>query len=433
MIDPLGIGYLSSYLKKVGHVVDIVQTKEEDIKSKIIGYLPEILAYSVTTGKHKLYKELDNQIKLWYDAKSVFGGPHVTFFPQYITGEDIGIRGEGFDAFPELVSCIEKGKDFGGLQNIVYQGKVNSLRPIKDKFGLLFPDRELMYKYPKNRNNPIKNIMCSFECPMSCTYCYNPKYKELYGITRSEIRKVNSVIEEVRQLEKYPLDLIFFQDDVFPIDNQKWIDEFVMNYRMRTNKKPFHIQIRIEMLTEDIVKKLKDAGLHGVTFAIESGNEGIRRTILNRKMTEETIIKGAELLNKHGIKIRTENIIGIPQETLKDMENTIKLNAKCKPDIAWASVYQPYPGTSLGDQCIEKGLFDGNLDNISETFFDTYRLKSNNTKQIERFQKLFSLMVLFSKYLWCFEPFLYLPLDKVYSLIYKKCKTYLYKKRLYAT
>ena len=435
LIDVLGIGYLSSYLKQAGHEVDIVQTKEEDVFEKIETYDPDMVCYSVTTGKHVFYRELNKQIRRYYpDIISVFGGPHITFFPQFCNDPDIdiGVRGEGFDAIVDIANAYEKCHDLLSIDNVVWKKTIRPLRPLKDKATLLFPDRELMYKYYKNYNNPIKNVMASFLCPMDCKYCYNPKYKEMYGIKRSEIRPVVLVIEEVQRLEKYPLDLLFFQDDIFPIYDRDWIASFISGYKL-TKMTPFHIQVRIEMVNEQVIKDLKSVGLHGVTFAIESGNEELRRSLLNRKMSNETIINGAKILKDHDVRVRIENMVGIPNETWADMKSTLKLNTRCKPDIAWASLFQPYPGTELGDKCISSGLFDGDIDDIGGSFFDTYRLKADNPKRIERLQKLFALIVMIPPLYWLAKPLASLPFDKFYRKVYQWVKTYLYEKRLYQT
>lgn len=427
LIDPLGIGYLSSYLKLNSINVDIVKTKKEDIDLKIKDYQPDVFAYSITTGKHIYYKELNKKLKEKYpNVVSVFGGPHVTFFPQYIDSPEMnyGIRGEGFRAFPELVSALDSCLNKQFIDNVVTSDHTSPLRPLIDKSNLLFPDRELMYKYPENRDNPIKNVMCSFQCPMNCGYCFNPKYKEMYGIKESEIRPVDSVIEEIRQLKEYPLDLIFFQDDIFPIYKSGWLSEFCDKYDFGI---PFHIQIRIEMLNEDIVKDLKAVGLHGVTFAIESGNEVLRRSVLGRQIADSTIYKGAELLRKYGIKFRAENMIGIPNESMETALQTLDMNLKCKPTIAWASVFQPYPGTKLGDQ-----YTSANIDEITDSFFEGYILDVPNHKQYSRLQKLFPIIVE--------NPFLRryvkvlanLPMDKLYYKLFLWYKKKLYTKKLYA-
>jgi radical SAM superfamily enzyme YgiQ (UPF0313 family) len=185
------------------------------------------------------------------------------------------------------------------------------------------------------------------------------------------------------------------------------------------------------MITNDIINKLKAVGLHGVTFAIESGNIDLRMGLLKRKMSDSIIINAADILHQNGIKLRTENMIGIPHETYDTAMETLKLNIQCKPDIAWASIYQPYPGADLGDKCIEENLFDGDMDELADSFFDTYRLKSKFSKQFTRLQKIFSLIVMFPKLIYISKFLTSMSLDSFYKEVYKRVKLYLYQKRLY--
>lgn len=432
VIDPLGIGYLSTYAKKAGHEIDLIQYKKENLLSKVRDYDPDILAYSVTTGKHTLYKQVDRELKesLLFNPQTVYGGPHVTFFPQFIWGDDIGVRGEAFEAFPELLNRLDNKQEIGTMRNLALEGLATPLRLLFDKTKLLHPDRELMYKYRENRDNPIKNVMCSHYCPAQCPYCYNIKYKQMYNLYGSDIRPVPSVIDEIEQLRQYPLELIFMQDDIFPIYKDEWLAEFCDQYK--SIGIPFHIQVRAEMITDDRIRQLKEVGLHGVTFAIESGNQKLRQEVLKRKMTDETILNASGIIHKYGIRLRTENMIGIPDETIETAMETIRLNIKCKPDIGWASLFQPYPGTDLHDKCLADGLFDdANMDTLSNSFFDTYRIKSKDADKFIRLQKLFSLFVAYPQLLFLSKILIKLPLDRLYKWVYKRVKVYLYQRRLY--
>jgi len=275
----------------------------------------------------------------------------------------------------------------------------------------------------------MKYVMCSIGCPYSCAYCANDGYKKLYGRSTLQLRPVDEVMSEIEELREYPLEFIFMQDDVFPLYNPDWLVEFCDAYE--AIKVPFHIQLRIEMLAEPALERLKSVGLHSVTFAIESGNEQLRRDVLKRYMTDDTIISGAELLHKYDIKFRTENMLGIPAETWDTVMETIKLNRRCKPTLAWASLYQPYPGTELGDKCIKDGTFDGNINEIEACFFDRYVLDVPDAKRYERLQRLFSFAVRYlivEKLLWLLTR---LPLNRIYYRIYRKYKQFIHDTKLY--
>jgi len=259
---------------------------------------------------------------------------------------------------------------------------------------------------------------------MSCTYCYNKQYRQLGYQVR--IRPVDSVIEECEKLIKdYPTQLIWFQDDTFPVYREDWLQAFCDGYSHRV-KTPFHLQVRVEMLNEKRIKLLKEAGLHGVTFAVETADDIARHDLLGRSMDNNTIVNQAKLLQQYNIKFRIENMLGIPGETLESALQTLDLNITCHPDIGWASLFTPYPGTDLGDYCQKENLIDGDFDG---DFFTHATLKLKDKKQIERLQKLFGLICAVPQ-LRPLAPLLTrLPFE--YQGIYKWVKKWLYNRRLY--
>jgi hypothetical protein len=51
----------------------------------------------------------------------------------------------------------------------------------------------------------------------------------------------------------------------------------------------------------------------------------------------------AALYGKHGVKLLTENVLGVPGEMFETALDTLRVNMKIKPDIANASLFAPYP------------------------------------------------------------------------------------------
>src|SRR3990167_2503356 len=101
---PLGILYLSSSLKKAGHDVCICEPSRQGIDDRIQQIKPDIIGYSLRTGFHRYYIDLNKKLKKKFKFFSVFGGPHATFFPEMINeeGVDCVALGECDSAFVEL-------------------------------------------------------------------------------------------------------------------------------------------------------------------------------------------------------------------------------------------------------------------------------------------------------------------------------------------
>jgi len=165
----LAFGYLSAYLKAAGHFVRLIKTDDQIGLASLLKSCPDVLCYSVTTGYHKYYEDIHARLcaSLGSDVLGVFGGPHPTFFPSYCgpRAHAVTVRGEGFEAVVDIVNSYEKS---GMVDPQIPNTNLNPLRPQIDKDTLLRPDRELMYTYISNYNNPIKNVMCSFGCMFAC-------------------------------------------------------------------------------------------------------------------------------------------------------------------------------------------------------------------------------------------------------------------------
>jgi len=433
--EPFGIMYLSSYLKKNGHSCFFVDTKfEKNIEKEIQDISPEIIAYSITTGEHKFYLELNRTLKKKFKFFAIFGGPHCTFFPElvYKDGVDAICRGEGELAFLELANNLENGKDIIGIKNLwikkngnVYKNELRSL--IDDLDTLPFPDRDLITKYSYYKKMHRRFILTGRGCPYNCSYCFNHVYNKLYQGKGKVIRKrsVENVIGELKLLkDKYVPKRFQFVDDTLNLDLE-WLLDFCTAYKKEIDM-PFTIHMRVNLVNEEMVKAIKNAGCATVVTATESGNEHIRNAILKRGISEEQTINAANLFNKYGLKTFIQNIVGLPDETLDMAFETMSLNIKCKPTYGWMSIFQPYPKTELCQYSKEKGYFDGNFDSIEETLFGKSVMRIKNIKEMERLRDLFSLGVAYPFSIPLIKILIKLPLDPFYKVLWHIYRAYCY-------
>ena len=120
----LGIMYLSGTLKKHGHEVDIVIGSEfNEIGPCLRSFQPDVVGFSIMTGDHHWAANVASKIKAEFDATILFGGPHVTFFPDFIHEEcvDAIIRGDGELACLDFMNCIEGKQEFSKVKNLWYK------------------------------------------------------------------------------------------------------------------------------------------------------------------------------------------------------------------------------------------------------------------------------------------------------------------------
>lgn len=378
IVEPLGLLFLASIIHERGWNVDISlinEAQDSNLAQKVCQNDYDLVGLSIYTGFHKEMFKLSDHLRS-RGLKTIIGGPHATYFTQdCLSHSDFVVKGEGLKSIKGILNgSIREG--------IVFTNELINQIPQ--------PYREPLYKaYPEFAKNPIKNVMSSFGCPYKCSYCYNDSYRELYPGFKLRYRPVKDIIGECKELKRYPLNLIYFEDDCFGL-NFQWLEEFVSLYKPLNI--PFHCQIRPEMISRERVLMLKEANCHGITLAIETFDEEIRSSLLKRNYSNNEIVSSCNLIKEHGIKLRTEQMLGVPLTTIEDELNLLKLNIQIKPEIAWTSIFSPYLGTHLGDMCRREGLYSGNNDDLDGSFF--YQSHLNFTQ--ERLDQTNSLHKVFS-------------------------------------
>lgn len=437
MYERLGIMTLSSILKKSGHSVRLLLTEELSEKkcvAKVKEYKPDILAYSITTGEHNYYIDLNRMIRSHYDCFSIFGGPHPTFKPEMIEkdGVDAICRGEGDICFLELVERMEKGKDFYDIPNLWFKkpnGDIvrNEIGPLVENLNdLPFPDRQLFYDAdPALRFNGKKMFMSMRGCPNQCTYCFNHVYNKMTeGKGKMlRVRSVDNIIAEIKEVkDKYFLDCVFIDDDTFLIKPEGWLEDFAEKFSKEI-RLPLFCNGRANLIYEDKMGELlKKMNCQTMCLGVECANNEVSTKLLKRYIPNEQIVKACQILHKYKIKILTQNLVGLPiDDPLKvDME-TLDFNIKIKPNYAWSSILYPYPETELGKLAIQKGMFDENFDKIHVSNKTDSALDFGDPEiklKIVNLHKLFGIIVQFPFLRPATDFLISLPLTRLYTWIY---------------
>lgn len=367
--EMIGPQYISAVLKSHGFetTLSVGYTESSIVKIKD----GDIVAFSVMTGMEGWALNIAREIKKKRKIKTVFGGPHTTYFPDLIRedGCDVICRGEGEYAMLEFVKSVENGTNDTSIKNLWFKNKDDIIsNPLRELVGNLdeiyFPDRELYYDaYDYFCNNSTKYVIAGRGCPFACTFCFNDQMKEMYNGLGKYVRwrSPQNVIHEIRNLQlRSKVDSIFFMDDTFSL-NKKWLQQFLPLYKTEINI-PFLCLVRADTIDEEICDLLANANCQIVGFGIESGDENLRNKVLKKKVTDEQIYRTASLLKKYHIKFMTFNMVGFPGETLVQAFKTVEINIQIGTDYPRCGVFTPYPGTILGDMVKKMGLLEGKID-----------------------------------------------------------------------
>lgn len=182
------------------------------------------------------------------------------------------------------------------------------------------------------------NMAASRGCPFHCNWCAKP----ISG-NRFHLRAASAVAEEMALLKRLGVEHIWFGDDVFAL-NHHWVREFAEEVAKRDAAIPFKVQSRADLMREETVLQLKAAGCAEVWMGVESGSQAILDA-MDKGITPDTVIIACNRLRNAGIRACFFLQFGYPGETWTELQETIALVRKLRPDDIGISFSYPLPGT----------------------------------------------------------------------------------------
>lgn len=372
---PLGLLHLASSIQKyTSNDVDVLDTQptkltyiqlEKYLKDKLYDIVGiSVMTFTLIDSYHtaKLVK------KVMPKAKVIMGGPHVHLYPLETINldcVDFAFMGEADLSFIKFLQNLENGTNFQEILGLVYRN--NNKEIVKNNFPLLnnldeipFPDRNLLninrYNSLLSRGSLSTTIISSRGCPFKCAFCDRP----LSPITSYfRYRSANNVVDEICECIELGIKDFLFYDDTFTV-NKKRVFEICEEINKRHLNIRWDIRTRVDLVNEEMLKSLKKAGCQAIHYGVESGNDKILKAIkkgFTTKKAKETFY----LTKKHKIDTLAYFMIGLPSETLSDIQNTFDLAKNINPDYAHFTIFSPYPRTELYYLGLEKGIIKKDL------------------------------------------------------------------------
>lgn len=409
-----GIAYLSAVLKQSGHETSLLNINEQlgfpldfrRIKQCVCEYRPDLIAFSVVTNQYKFAEQIAADIRTYYDAPMICGGIHPTMDPRGVLNSgffDYAAVGEGEGALCELAGCLSQGADTSAIKNIwtIRNGSVvaNPVRPFIDLNTLPAKDYDIFeFQKMTDAKDGWVGLMTSRGCPFRCTYCLNHKIVEIYraDLNTSQLNylrhhSVGDVIAEIDYLLSHykRIRMFIFDDDLFTF-NRAYLEQFCTEYRKNFSI-PFVCNAHVKVFDESMARWLKDAGCTIVKFGLESGSERVRSEIMHRMMTNDEIVRAFDAAEKVGLHTSAFVMMGLPGETVDDLDQTVGLLGKIKPGrFRWA-IFFPYINTESYHITERMGLIDEEKMNSLSNFTEESCLSFSGPmqKKIQWLQKMF--------------------------------------------
>lgn len=182
------------------------------------------------------------------------------------------------------------------------------------------------------------NMVASRGCPFRCNWCAKP-----ISSNRFQLRDAAAVAEEMAVLKQAGAEHIWFGDDIFAL-NHHWVAQFATEVTERNAALPYKVQSRADLMREDTVRHLKESGCTEIWMGVESGSQAILDA-MDKGITLDQVEVARERLRVAGIRACFFLQFGYPGETWTEIQQTIDLVRRLRPDDIGISVSYPLPGT----------------------------------------------------------------------------------------
>lgn len=358
---PLGILYLSAYLKSAGLSASVFDTtfhRYEDFQKYVRTMKPDVVG--IYTNLMTKLRVLDMiRFLKQCGCTVVLGGPEpASYVEEFLHwGADVIVIGEGEHTLLELFQEIDRSgvhrlNSVSGIAFVSDDGTVirTGARPlIKDLDSLPFPDRNsidigrYISTWREHHGMGSISLITARGCPYTCTWCSHG----VYGFTHRR-RSPGNVVDEIEMISsRYKPDMLWIADDVFTI-HHGWFYQYAAEMEKRQLSLPFECITRADRLNEDVLRTMARLGCFRIWIGSESGSLPVLDA-MSRGVTPEQIRVMTKAAQRHGIQIGLFVMLGYEGETIKDIEETVAHLKRTMPDVFLTTVAYPIKGTTYYD------------------------------------------------------------------------------------
>jgi anaerobic magnesium-protoporphyrin IX monomethyl ester cyclase len=341
----------------------------EEVKQLVTKTNPAIVGITCGSATYRRCIETARAIKeALPTCRVVVGGWHASYVPDSLLESpeiDYVVMGEGEKAVTELATCIVNGNEPAAITipgvacrragaNIKnppkFIEKMDEIPyPARHLLPLELYDRTIEYLNVK----PADVMSISRGCVFHCGFC---ETRKLWGnICRGF--SPQRVIGEIQDLQsKYGTKGIYFINDNFTLRKKETLELCDLMVKNKLDLE-WVCDTRVDLVNQELLEAMSRAGCKTIWFGVESGSQKILQRI-GRDTTLAQIENAFKLCRKNNIKTACSFMLGVPGETLKDMEASLKFAKKLNPDWCIFNVFIANPDSKMYQEVLDSKKYD---------------------------------------------------------------------------
>lgn len=365
-LPPTDLMYLAGIAEQCGYEAKIKDySLGGDFVSDLKKFSPDYLVANIATPTFKsdmetvalAKQELPNLVTI------IKGAPFLTYNTNVIYENpfvDYVIMGEPELTLKEILEGVPNNEILGICYSENMQGVKNEPRPFNENLDELpFPARHLVDNsiYRRPDNGKVQAVIkVARGCPYHCFFCLATPVSGVKVRTRS----AENIIAEIKEcVEKYNLRNFLFWSDTFNFDRE-WTLDLCKKIVDSKLKIVWSSNTRANTMDDEMASLMYKAGCRLVSIGVESGSQEVLNNI-GKKITLDEIRNTVKILKKNKIKIYNYFVIGLPWETEKTVEETIKFAIELDSNFISFYTATPLPGTRYFAYAMMNKLVEGQL------------------------------------------------------------------------
>lgn len=425
---PYGIALMAAVADKEGHLVQVFdanawRTDDETIKDILRADDWDVIGIGGISTTHGYVKKIMGFAKeVSPRALRLVGGGLLTAIPQdvmrLIPEIDLGVVGEGFLTFPEILKMMDQGRrDWSKTKGVIWRDAAGAshLNPPRElvpdldvlpypawdmlPLDVYFKNSALLYSEEAYSSRRRLDINGSFGCPFICRFCFHlglvgdlqyenekdPASDVIF--THDRTNRWHSPAYLVKMAkhmrDKYQVDfLLFYDENLLAINSaakNKWLPELCRLW-IAEGLQPTCSRLGVphdssckdgvhwggtshaSLANPALLKMMRAAGCSQLLYGYESFSKRVLKNV-GKGATPETNERSLRLTMEAGIRPIPNQMMGFPDDFFDSLIECVeaweRTGIQCIPFFATA-----YPGTEWYNKYKEKILaqYDGDLE-----------------------------------------------------------------------